>query len=154
MWSLGDVKLPAGAPVRGWVVVLASMAGIAIVGLVAEVISTSWRPPAPALFVCCAGVAPLFGLGLFVELAVVMGHLIKSGGPTDANRATAQALVRMNSAMLVLSEGSSLYAVGTGRRTAFLVTCGIAPWLVQLLLLVDCTYLKVGLHRIGTRGRK
>lgn len=101
-------------------------------------------------FVTCGHIAPLFGLALFVEIVVVMTDVVYTEGATLENKATVQVLVRTNIAMLVISETAALYAVGAKTSSAFLVVCSVLPWLVQLLLLADTAYNRIGLSRLGS----
>lgn len=71
----------------------------------------------------------------------------------DVDKALARTTVRLNAAMLLLSVSSALYALGSHRHTAFLVALSTAPWIVQLFLLMDTAYIRIGVNRIG-RGRK
>jgi hypothetical protein len=102
-----------------------------------------------SFFVVCGTVAPLFGLALFVDLALVMALAVREQGATSTNRLTFQTLVRVNSAMLVISESAALYAVGTETANAFLVVCSTLPWAVQLYLLTQMAYYRAGLSRVG-----
>lgn len=100
-------------------------------------------------FLACATVGPLFGLALFVEIALVMAPIIELQGATPANRATIRALVRINVAMLLIAESAALYAAGSGTRSAFLVVCSVLPWLIQVALLAQTTYYRTGISKVG-----
>lgn len=150
---LSHEKKPRRKPdLRGWFLVAAIVGIIVVAGVVAEPISDGWRRPDADFYVTCATIAPLFGLALFVEIALVMTPVIADQGLSSVNVAMVRTLVRLNAAMLVLSESSALYAVGGHRRTAFLVVLSTAPWLVQLVLLIDTAYNRIGINWIG-RGR-
>jgi hypothetical protein len=118
-------------------------------GAVGEVVYPGLGGTSDEFFVTCGHVAPLFALALFVEIAVVMARVIHAQGATPANKATVRTLVRINVAMLVLSEAASLFAVGARTSSSFLVICSVLPWLAQLALLVDITYHRIGMSRLG-----
>jgi hypothetical protein len=100
-------------------------------------------------FVVCATVGPLFGLALSVEIPLVMAPVIEKQGQSDANKATVRALVRINVAMLIIAESAALYAVGWRSRSAFLASCSVLPWLIQLVLLVQTAYYRTGVSNVG-----
>lgn len=137
--------------------VAAVVGGIFVVAWIAGGISDHWRSPDADFFAACAAIAPLFGLGLFIEIVLVMAPLVAdpkvSKREQGVDKALARTTVRLNAAMLVLSVASALYALGSHRHTAFLVVLSTAPWIVQLLLLMDTAYVRIGVNRIG-RGRK
>jgi hypothetical protein len=78
-----------------------------------------------------------------------MGSAVEIQGMTEANRRTIQALVRANAGLLVISEGSALLATACRAQSTFLVAMVVVPWLIQLYLLVDTAYLKLGVSRIS-----
>lgn len=100
------------------------------------------------LFEVCALIQPLFGLAVFVELILVLGQLVSTEGATKANRKTTRAVVRANAGLLVISEGLAMYAVGADRVSTVLVVAVVVPMLIQVFLLMDCAYLRVGINRI------
>lgn len=132
--------------------VAAAVGGIVVLGVVADLLSDGWRRPDPDFYATCATIAPLIGLALFVEIVLVMTPVIADQGADPVNVAMVRTVVRLNSVMLLLSVSSALYALGAHKHTAFLVVLSTAPWLVQLFLLIDTAYNRVGINRIG-RGR-
>ncbi len=92
---------------------------------------------------------PVIGLALFVEIVVVMTPAIARPDRGAAKTAAVQLLVRTNAGLLVISEGAALYAVGAKASNGFLVVCVLLPWLLQLVLLVDTAYHRIGLNRIS-----
>ena len=136
--------------------VAALVGGILVAGWIAGEISDHWRTPDADFFAACAAIAPLIGLGLFIEITLVMAPLVAEPKLSErehgVDKALARTAVRLNATMLVLSVSSALYALGSHRHTAFLVVVSTAPWLVQLFLLMDTAYVRIGVNRIG-RGR-
>ncbi len=102
------------------------------------------------MFEICALIEPLFGLAVFVELVLVLGPLVAKQGPTKANRSFARAVLRTNGGLLVISEGLALYAVAARCTSTMLVVAVVVPMLMQIYLLTDCAYNRVGIHRIRT----
>jgi len=49
-------------------------------------------------------------------------------------------LVRANAGLLIISEGTALYAVGANATSTFLLVCVVLPWLLQLAMVVDTAY--------------
>jgi hypothetical protein len=103
---------------------------------------------AAAFYATAGQVGPVFGLALFVEIVVVMTPVIAKQGATPANTATMRFLIRTNAGLLALSEGAALYAVGARASSTFLVVSVVLPWLLQVVLLADTAYTRVGLNRI------
>lgn len=113
-----------------------------------------------SFFSTAAQIGPVIGLGVFVEIAVVMAPVMKTppepperSGPTLAERTAVALLVRLNVGLLLISEGAALYATGARQSSGFLVLCTVLPWLVQLALVVDAAYHRVGLRVAGGRRR-
>jgi hypothetical protein len=102
----------------------------------------------PEFFATIASVGPVFGLALFVEIAVVMGRVVSEQGPTRANRALARVLIRTNLGLTAISEGVSLYATGSDRQSTLLVVGAILPLVIQLVLLAETAYLRLGISRV------
>jgi hypothetical protein len=100
------------------------------------------------LYLAGAGTAALVALALFVDLALVLGALFDRQGDTPANRLTAQIFLRTNAALFVLAEGTSLYALGARRSSTLLVFCLGVPMVLQLVLLVELAYQRIGLARV------
>jgi hypothetical protein len=120
-----------------WPVVLAVSAVVVGVAGLSELVAAHLSGTTSGdFFTVCATVAPLFGLAVFVDIALVMGPVVGDQGATPANRALVQVLVRTNMAMLVISESAALYSVGVKASSAFLVVCSVLPWVVQLYLLL------------------
>ena len=122
----------------------------------------------PAFFATCAQVGPVFGLAVFLEIAVVMAPLMRAstssapkppetGGKTSAvtseQRAVVALLVRANVGLLLISQGAALYATAAKENSGFLLLCTVLPWLLQLVLIVDAAYYRVGLSVIGRTRR-
>lgn len=105
------------------------------------------RPP-EVFFEVCALLSPLFGLGLFVEIAVVMGQVIEDQGPTEGNRSLTRGLVRSNVVLLLSASGAPLWALVSGTHSAFLAVFAVVPLLLQILLLSETAYLRAGINRI------
>jgi hypothetical protein len=126
---------------------------IVVAGVIATLISGGWRRPDPDFFSACAVISPLIGLGLFIEIVLVMTPVIAEQGAGPVNEAMVRTVVRLNATMLLVAESSALYALGSHRSTAFLVVLSTAPWIVQLLVLIDTAYNRIGINRIG-RGRR
>lgn len=130
---------------------------ILVVAWIADRLSDGWRSPDADFFATCAAVAPLIGLGLFIEIVLVMAPIVAdpraNNREHNVDRALARTVVRLNAAMILLSVSSALYALGGHRHTAFLVVLSTAPWIVQLFLLMDTAYIRIGVNRIG-RGRR
>jgi hypothetical protein len=100
-------------------------------------------------FLACSTVGPLIGLALFVEISLVMSPIVGEQGATSANRATVQALVRINAAMLVIAETVALFSVATSKTGTFFALASVVPWLVQLALLIQTTYYRTGVSKVG-----
>lgn len=136
---------------------MAVVGGIVAAGGIAEAISDHWSSPDADFFATCAAIAPLIGLGLFIEIVVVMAPLLSepqtSAHERVVDKALARTIVRINATMLVLSVGSALFALGSHHHTAFLVVLSVGPWIVQLFFLVETAYIRIGVNRIGRRGR-
>ena len=105
-----------------------------------------------AFYAACAQIAPIFGLAVFVEIAVVMAPAVSNDAGGVA-KATVRSLVRLNVAMLVISETGALFAVASGSDSGFLTLCCVLPWAVQVVLFVDALYYRVGLNTLGTYGQ-
>jgi len=133
-----------------WPISILTYVGVLAVAAVTQLVGTE-IPGAidGSFFAVCATVAPLFGLALFVDIGLVMAPAVAEKGPTESVRAAIRIFVRVNVGMLVLSEGTALYAIGTDRVSAFLLTCSVLPWCVQLFLLAATTYHRTGIRRIG-----
>ncbi len=101
-----------------------------------------------AFFEVCALTEPVIGLAVFVELVVVLGQLTTTQGATAANRSLTRAVVRTNAGLIVLSEGSALYALAQEETTVFLLCTVVVPMVLQLVLLVECAYHRAGISRI------
>jgi hypothetical protein len=138
------------ARVRSWLLAVGTCAAVLAIAAVGEAIYPGLNRTSDEFFVTCGHVAPLFGLALFVEITVLMARVIHAQGSTAANKATVHTLVRINAGMLVVSEAAALYAVGAKASSTFLVICSVLPWLAQLALLVDVTYHRIGLSRLGS----
>ena len=106
-----------------------------------------WHDVEPSFFSTCAQIAPVLAVAFFVEVAVVMTPLL-SNTDDAAAKAMTKFLVRSNAAMLVVSEASSLYATATKTSSTFLVLGSVLPWLLQLLMIVDTSYYRIGVHRM------
>lgn len=100
------------------------------------------------MFEAIGAAGPLVGLAVFVELVVVMGQLVSTQGATPANRALARSVIRANAGLLVTSEGLALYAIGAQTSSTFLVIAVLVPLLLQVYLLIDTAYQRVGASRI------
>jgi len=99
-------------------------------------------------FEVCALIEPVIGLAVFVELVVVLGQVVSTQGPTVGNQSLAQAVVRSNAGLLVVSLSASMYALATETSSAFLLFAAVVPMVMQLFLLIDCAYQRVGISRI------
>jgi hypothetical protein len=97
-------------------------------------------------------VGPVFGLAVFVEITIVMGRALaqkKSRKKQATTRALARTVVRTNAGLLLVSEGAALYAVGANVSSTFLLTSVLGPWLLQIYLLVDTAYHRIGVSKLG-----
>lgn len=135
-------------PLRAWILPIILWAAGPIVGVVVGHFSSFGDHAHDKFFEVCALIGPLFGLALFVELAVVLGQLVRAEGATPANRDLGRSVLRANAGLICVSEGLALYAVAAGRASTFLVVAIAVPMLIQILLLVDCGYQRIGIGRI------
>jgi hypothetical protein len=133
---------------KAWMLPVGLWAVGPLVGFLASLVWCFGASANEEFFETCALIAPLFGLALFVELALVLGQLVKDQGPTAANRGLARSVLRANAGLICVSEGLALYAVATGRASTFLVVSVVVPMLIQVQLLVDCGYQRIGIGRI------
>jgi hypothetical protein len=132
-----------------WPLAIATYLGVFALAGIAELAGTHIHGTTnDSFFVVCGTIAPLFGLALFVDIALVMRPVVKKQGLTDTNRATLQLLVRVNSGMLIISEAAALYAVGTEAASPFLVGCCVLPWLVQIYFLAQTAYDRAGASQL------
>jgi hypothetical protein len=137
-------------PSRSWYVVLGTCAAVLAAAGIAELVGSLIEGSISSdFFVVCAGVAPLFGLAVLVDIGVVMSPVVKKTGATDAIRETTKTFVRLDIGMLVISQSAALYAVGAGQASAFLVACSVLPWMVQLYVLASTTYHRAGIREVG-----
>lgn len=97
----------------------------------------------PTFFEVVALVAPLAGLALFVDLAIVMNAGLGGRPDTASNWALAEVLVYSNAGLLLMSESAALYAVAAEAQGTFLVVMVVTPLLVQLFLLTQSAMLKI-----------
>lgn len=135
-----------------WPVVLGAVAigpalGAAITGALWVLDTTTTRIDS-SFFSTCAQVGPVFGLALFVEIALVMQQTVAEQGATPGNVATTRALVRANIGLMLTSEGTALYAISSSCESVFLAAMVVTPWLIQLFLMADAVYLRLDVHRI------
>ncbi|HEX3737500.1 MAG TPA: hypothetical protein VHV53_08140 [Solirubrobacterales bacterium] len=119
-----------------------------VVGVVVAQFSDFGHGVRERFFEVCALIQPLFALALFVELVVVLGHVVGKQGATAANRDLARSVLRTNAGLLCVSEGLALFAIAADRASTFLVIAIVIPMFIQVLLLVDCGYHRIGIGRI------
>jgi hypothetical protein len=134
-----------------WRIVVATCIAVFITSGVTELVAPSAWSVDNDFFLACSTVGPLIGLALFVEISLVMSPIIDEQGSTPANRATVQALVRINASMLVIAETAALFSVSTSARGTFFVAASVIPWLVQLALMVQTVYYRTGVNRVGPK---
>ena len=127
---------------------LATCVFVLAVGGVTESVAPCLRHISLAFYSTAGAVAPLIGLGLFVEIVLVMRPAIASEGATEVKMAGARTLVRTNALLLILSEAAALYAIGAKASNGFLMVCVVLPWVLQILLLIDTAYHRLGINRI------
>lgn len=133
---------------KAWILPISLWVAGPIVGVVVAHFSSFGDHAHDAFFEVCALIEPLFGLALFVELAVVLGQLVSVQAATPANRDLGRSVLRANAGLICVSDGLALYAVAAGRASTFLVVAIAIPMLIQILLLVDCGYQRTGLGMI------
>lgn len=133
---------------KGWAFPLAIWSIGPIAGYAVGCLADFGQEAQGGLFEVCALIEPLFGLAVFVELILVLGPLVSNQGFTAANQGLARAVLRANGGLMFLSEGLALYAVAADRASTFLVIAVTIPMVIQLYLLIDCAYNRVGIHRI------
>jgi hypothetical protein len=93
-------------------------------------------------------VEPIIGLAVFVDLVLVLGHVVNHQGLTAANEYLVRAVVRGNAGLFFVSQAASLYAIGSDSSSVFLLFSATVPMVIQIFLLVDCAYQRVGISRI------
>jgi hypothetical protein len=114
-----------------------------LVALVAELVASANAAPRSGFFDACAVVAPLPGLALFIDIAVLVNLIVASQGLTDANRALARVLLWSNAVLLLSAEAFALYATASGHETIFLAVATIVPLLLQVFLLIEVALVKM-----------
>jgi hypothetical protein len=130
-----------GLPALAWS--LGPLAGVSI-GLICDFgANVDMR-----FFEILAQIGPVVGLAVFVEVVIVFNQLVAEDGATAANKATVRTIIRTNAGLLVLAEGLALFSVAAQTTSTFLLVAVVVPLLLQLLLLVDGAYLRIGIHRI------
>lgn len=108
-----------------------------------------WAPiEKSSFFEVCGLTEPLIGLAVFVELVLVIGPLFSNQGPTETNRQLARAVVRTNAGLMLVAQGAALYAIGSGSSSVFLLFSAVTPMVLQILLIIDCAYQRVGINRV------
>ena len=114
-----------------------------LLALIAELVTSANAAPRAGFFDALAVVAPLPGLALFIDIAVLVNLIVAAQGLTDANRALARVLLYSNAALLVGAEGFALYATASGHETIFLAVAAIVPLLLQIFLLIEVALVKM-----------
>lgn len=109
----------------------------------------SWAPHShTSFFEVCGLVEPIIGLAVFVELVVVLGQVVDKQGPTVANQQLVRSVVRANAGLFFVSQAAAFYAIGSDSSSVFLLFSATVPMAIQIFLLVDCAYQRVGISRI------
>jgi hypothetical protein len=133
---------------KAWAIPLAFWALGPLLGLAFHC-QTSLAPhKESSFFEVCALIEPVIGLAVFVELVVVLGQVVSAQGATPANQELARAVVRSNAGLLIGSGSAALYAIATESSSVFLLFATVVPMIVQVFLMVDCAYQRVGISRI------
>jgi hypothetical protein len=148
--SMGEGYRRRDNPRDAWLIPILLVGGVLVLAAVVELVTHKLDGADPAFFATTAQVAPVFGLAVFIEVAVVMAPVLKTA-PSDLTKTTVQMLIRANAGLFLLSETSALFATGASRDSGFLVMCIVLPWLAQLLLVVDAAYYRVGLSVLKRR---
>jgi hypothetical protein len=133
---------------KSWLLTVVICLAVPAVGWIIEQFAGGLRHTNAAFFSTAGAVGPIIGLALFVEIVVVMAPEVAKPGGQAVKAGAVRMMVRTNAALLVLSEGAALYAAGANTSSAFLVVCVVLPWFLQLALLVDTAYHRMGLERI------
>lgn len=133
---------------KAWAIPLVAWAVAPLLGLLADCWSDFGATVDEQLYVVGASTAAVISVAVFIELAVVLGALIKDQGNTSGNILLTRAVVRTNAGLFVLSEGAALYAIGSQTSSSLLVCLMLVPMLLQLFLFVECAYHRVGVSRI------
>lgn len=143
-----SLKALAAGRWKTWVVPGAFWSAGPVLGLLFAC-RADWAPAEhSSFFEVCGLIEPLIGLAVFVELVLVLGQLVSVQGATDANQRLARAVVRTNAGLILVSQAAALYAIGSDSSTVFLLFSAIVPMVLQVFLLVDCAYQRVGINRI------
>jgi hypothetical protein len=133
---------------RAWAVPAAFWAAGPLLGLIFSC-KNEWAPhDQTSFFEVCGLVEPIIGLAVFVELVLVLGQVVNHQGPTLANQQLVRAIVRANAGLFFVSQGAALYAIGSESTSPFLLFSATVPIAIQIYLLVDCAYQRVGISRI------
>lgn len=135
-------------PWFGWAVPAGALILTVGLGLLVGEITPFGSGADRGLFAVGAGTAALVALALFVDLGLVLGTLFDRQGDTPANRLMARIFLRTNAALFALAEGSSLYAVAARRSSTLLVFCLGVPMILQLCLLVEVAYQRIGVAAV------
>jgi hypothetical protein len=146
--SAAGVAATGGAKWKAWAVPGAFWVLGPILGLALRGHGDLAPHEGSSFFEVCALIEPVIGLAVFVELVVVLGQLAISQGATSANRSLTRAVVRTNAGLMMLSEGCALYALAVETTSVFLLCAVVVPMILQLFLLIDCAYHRVGINRI------
>jgi len=117
--------------------------------VLASVVTNAGHRVENEFFSAAASFGPVFGLAIFIELALLMRGVMEEQGQTAANTRTVQSVVRANVGLMVATEAAALIALACDTASTFLVGAVLVPPMIQLYLLVDITYLKVGVTRIS-----
>lgn len=133
---------------KGWVVPILAWAIAPLLGAIVGHYSDFGATANPRLFEVGAGTAALISLAVFVELAVVLGALIAEQGMSSANYLLTRSVVRTSAGLFLIAECAALYAVADQQSSTFLIFLLGVPMLLQLFLLVECAYHRVGASRI------
>lgn len=137
-----------GPTARSWGTMVVVVGGV--IGLSA--LLEAWPDPVDDVsidfFKAAAPLTAVLGLAVFVELALVLEPYDPNKTMEKAFEALVRTVIGGNGLLIVVSSSAALYAIGSGRSTTFLLGCVVLPWILQLSVLVDAAYYRIGLHRL------
>jgi len=142
------VSAPPGSRWKAWAIPVALWSLGPLLGVVFGC-REEWAPhDHTSFFEVCGLVEPIIGLAVFVDLVLVLGPVVNHQGPTNANESLVRAVVRGNAGLFFVSQAAALYAIGSDSSSVFLLFSATTPMVIQIFLLVDCAYQRVGISRI------